>query len=107
MKNQMYSLSTNERGKWKKILLIKRKKICLNCFSPYFPQILRVINNIILLTSLAGNKLERETGLSALSRAGRLHYSILGVLGPIGGGIPDPKIFLGSPGSSNRSSGKN
>ena len=29
-------------------------------------------NNIILLTSRAGNKLERETGLSALPRDGRL-----------------------------------
>ena len=30
----------------------------------YFPE----VNNIILLTSRAGNKLERETGLSALPR---------------------------------------
>ena len=42
----MYSLSANERGKWKKILLIKRKrkKYVVKLFFPYFPQILRVIN---------------------------------------------------------------
>ena len=43
MKNQMYSLSANERGIWKKILLIKRKKSVVKFFS-LFPTILRVIN---------------------------------------------------------------
>ena len=37
MKNQMYSLSANERGMWKKILLIKRKKIVVKLFFPLFP----------------------------------------------------------------------